>query len=352
MLFFVSYIVGFVLLTSTSATELCSLNGEYKDGACVCRMPWEGEKCEVIKVLPVDNLEHPGASAYGYAPNVSSWGASIIEDDGEYHMFVAQMKTGGLIGWGSQSECVHATSKSMDGPFIKSDVALSNECHGPVVIRDPNGEWLMFHQGDAGGSSSSFMHHSTKPTGPWTPSKTDPGSCGMPTAAYHPNGTLFVICRNGHELVRADKWDGTWVKVMPLVTPSSWEDPSLYFDVDGNWHVMYHVYALEPYSSGIETYSGHAFSVNGLDWTFDQTQPFGGMVSFTDGTNKTFATRERPQLIFVGENRTTPVGMTSAVSPQPLGPWCDQCHEKACSQCKITPGRDWTYTIYQPFATN
>lgn len=36
-----------------------------------------------------------------------------------------------------------------------------------------------------------------------------------------------------------------------------------------------------------------------------------------------------------------------AVSPQPLGPWCDQCAEGACSQCKITKGRDWTYTIYQ-----
>ena len=24
-------------------------------------------------------------------------------------------------------------------------------------------------------------------------------------------------------------------------------------------------------------------------------------------------------------------------------------HEGACSQCKITPGRDWTYTIMQPF---
>jgi len=77
-------------------------------------------------------------------------------------------------------------------------------------------------------------------------------------------------------------------------------------------------------------------------------------VGFTDGTSKTFATRERPQLVFVesDEFRTTPVGMTSAVSPQPLGPWCDQCKEHACSQCKVTPGRDWTYTIYQAFATN
>lgn len=27
----------------------------------------------------------------------------------------------------------------------------------------------------------------------------------------------------------------------------------------------------------------------------------------------------------------------------------NRCHEGACSQCKITPGRDWTYTVLQPF---
>jgi hypothetical protein len=48
-------------------------------------------------------------------------------------------------------------------------------------------------------------------------------------------------------------------------------------------------------------------------------------------------------------NRTTPVGVISAVSSQPVGPSCSSCHEQACSQCKITPFRDWTYTMMQPF---
>ena len=50
-------------------------------------------------------------------------------------------------------------------------------------------------------------------------------------------------------------------------------------------------------------------------------------------------------------NRTTPVGLTNGVSSQPLGPWCDGCSEGACSQCKVTDGRDWTYTTYVPLAT-
>jgi hypothetical protein len=82
-------------------------------------------------------------------------------------------------------------------------------------------------------------------------------------------------------------------------------------------------------------------------WDGEQVQPFSGTVNFTDGSSKQFATRERPQMIFPDAARHTPVGLTSAVSPQPLGPWCKECGMGACSQCKVTPGRDWTYTIFQ-----
>lgn len=58
-------------------------------------------------------------------------------------------------------------------------------------------------------------------------------------------------------------------------------------------------------------------------------------VNFTDGTSKTFSTRERPQLLFGDSARHVPVGMTSAVSSQPIGPWCDECNSGACSQCKV-----------------
>ena len=173
----------------------------------------------------------------------------------------------------------------------------------------------------------------------------------MPTAAFHPNNTLFVVCGNGHALYAADTWDGRWRMVTTLVTPPKWEDPTLWFDRHGNWHIVYHVWAADPFEKHNEPASGHAFSSNGLEWTFSTTQPFTGTVNFTDGGSKQFATRERPQMIFKDAARHTPVGLTSAVSPQPLGPWCHECSMGACSQCKVTPGRDWTYTIFQPLRT-
>jgi hypothetical protein len=176
------------------------------------------------------------------------------------------------------------------------------------------------------------MHHSASLHGPWTASTTSPGSCGMPTAGFHPNGTLFVICGNGRALVRANQWDGEWTHLSPLAPPSGWEDPTLYFDGRGNWHIIYHVYALRPFAAHAEIYSGHAFSVDGWSWTFSTVEPFGGSVNFTDGTSQSFATRERPQLLFQDSGRHVPVGFTSAVSSQPIGSMCDTCKERTLVQ--------------------
>ena len=348
-------------------SDQCSLNGVCSStGGCQCDIPWSGISCGVLDLLPVNQRQQPGAAVYGYVPNVSSWGGSILRDDaGLYHLFVAQMQTGGLTGWGSESECVHATSTRIGGPFYKQSVLVPKECHGPVVLRAPqDGEYLLFHQGDGRGSArnrsspADFMHHSRSPAGPFVPTTTTPASldpqnrgCGMPTAAFHPNNTLFVVCGNGHALYAADRWDGVWRLVTALTTPPKWEDPTLWFDRRGNWHIIYHVWAADPFEKHNEPAAGHAFSSNGLEWTFSTTQPFTGTVNFTDRGSKQFATRERPQMVFMDTARQTPVGLTSAVSPQPLGPWCHECSMGACSQCKVTAGRDWTYTIFQPLRT-
>lgn len=76
----------------------------------------------------------------------SSWGANaLLGDDGLQHMFVAEIP-GGLRTWGSHSQCVHATSPNISGPYSRHDLVLGHECHNPSTLRHPKtGEWLMFH---------------------------------------------------------------------------------------------------------------------------------------------------------------------------------------------------------------
>jgi hypothetical protein len=295
---------------------------------------------------------------YGVKPNVSSWGGGVTFDhsgDGMYHLFVAEMRRGGLSGWQTQSRCVHAVAKDLRSPFHKVDVALNVWCHGPVILFDRRRHaHLLFHIGAGGQPSqktSEFLHYSvTGPTGPWLPAPTGPGDCMMPSAAFHPNGTLFAVCGNGATITSASAFDAAWTPQRSIGTPRQWEDPTLWFDRRGHWHIVFHVYALEPFHAHRERYAGHGYSRDGLTWTFSEVEPFNGTIRFEDGTRKTFATRERPQLVFARDdvNRTTPQGLITAVSPQPIGPSCGTCSQQACSQCKVTPGRDWTFTLYQP----
>jgi len=154
-------------------------------------------------------------------------------------------------------------------------------------------------------------------------------------------------------ITSASSWDGEWQPMRSLHKTGGdpdrhWEDPTLWFDRRGNWHILYHVYCLKPFSEHKECYSGHAFSADGFEWTFSDVEPFNGTVDFADGTATTFSTRERPQVIFAKGDSTTPVGFVGGVSSQPIGPVCDTCYKGTCSQCKITTDRDWTYTVLQP----
>ena len=354
----------------------CSLNGVCSaEGACTCDAPWAGPACGVLQTRRA-----PTKTMYGNDPtaatNVSSWGGSVVTDDeGVHHLFVAQMETGGLAGWSSNSECVHATSQSPAGPYAARDVVLGVWCHGPQALRhNATGEYILAHVGNGTAASrpnpdpplvhAGFLHHSPSPSGPWTAAATSPppdpsgAACNMPSIAIHPNGTLFAVCDNGRSLTHVTEtnvppWDAAWAPQMPLYPPGKdnlrWEDPVLWFDRRGNWHILFHVFSHSGNWS-VNRYSGHGYSRDGLSWDYSDVEPFDGMVDFTDGTSMTYSTRERPHLLFEDPAaRTTPVAVVSAVSAVPAGAVCETCHLRGqCHSCKLTHGRDWTYTVLQP----
>lgn len=337
----------------------CSLNGACAgvlgSRSCLCSPPWSGFRCGII----VPGLAKPGG-AYGFSPNISSWGGNpVLGEDGLHHMFVAEIP-GGLRNWGHASQCVHATADSIEGPYNRSSTVLGAECHNPSTLRHPKtGTLLMFHIGEgpstsisdavvpagAGNASttaaSGFLHTAASPDGPWTAAKTAPKSCNNPAPAYHPNGTLFVVCNHLDITVATDDWEGGWSPLRsighpgPYSRPGNYEDPYLWFDIHGNFHIMYHVYCLDPYQAHNECNAGHAFSTDGFNWVFGADEPYSGLVNFTDGTSTVFSTRERPHLVFADKARHIPMGVFTAVSSQPVSPACSGCNSHACSQCKV-----------------
>jgi hypothetical protein len=180
----------------------------------------------------------------------------------------------GLVGVGDSRR----TSENISGPYTKVNVAVQKECHNPQVVYDASvGKYLLFHIG-----GSSWLSISSFPSGPFKAANTSKiPHCNNPAPAYHPNGTLFVVCNQFYltnligQASDGALERGDWTPLRPSgVDPGScndtarhWEDAHLWFDKHENWHIIYHVYCLEPYSAHHECFSGHAFSADGLAWT-------------------------------------------------------------------------------------
>ena len=55
--------------------------------------------------------------------------------------------------------------------------------------------------------------------------------------------------------------------------------------------------------------------LQGLHWRYSSTEPYNGTVRFADGSAQTYATRERPHVVFdkADLHSTTPVGVSRTI---------------------------------------
>eukprot|EP01043_Picozoa_sp_COSAG02_P000668 COSAG02_NODE_13_length_57813_cov_14.298276_2_plen_352_part_00 len=158
-------VTGVELDAAEGVTQLhCSLNGELVDGKCRCDPQWEGDDCQLLKLLPAD--PHAGLQAVG---NFSSWGGSVESDAaGTWHMYVAVMAHGcGLNAWRPNSQIGHATSSTPAGPYTLQQIILPHFAHSPDIVRGVDGEWLVYHVG-AGTNNTTHCPDPAANTCRWT----------------------------------------------------------------------------------------------------------------------------------------------------------------------------------------
>ena len=55
--------------------------------------------------------------------------------------------------WGTNSQCSHATSDTVEGPYTFRDTAVPVWCHNPQVVQLPTGLFAMFHIGAGAGGN-------------------------------------------------------------------------------------------------------------------------------------------------------------------------------------------------------
>lgn len=352
----------------------CSLNGLCQNGACLCDKPWFGAECALLDVLPVNFPQ-----GYGMLPNQTTWGGGIlveeVEDHKVYHLYVVRMTNNcTLEHWTSNSRVDHAVSDSPTGPFRFLDVAIPVQSHNPMPVRLPDGTFAIFHigfgTGDINGGTDcnnnsgsesrydldqrmeselaelgamgSTIHVSSSLYGPWSPLNNTLGKCNNPAPLVHPNGTIFVGC-NHNALLRAESLAGPYEEVarFPGSTPDGYtlEDPQLYLDHRGHFHIIHHAYKLFPNASNCENdiVASHSYSVDGIDWHLSKIPPYGTELKLVNGKSITLATRERPKPLIQNGQMTHLVQSACGVP---------NCYSNTgCVNCKY---KNWDFTLVMP----
>ena len=70
----------------------CSHNGICTpSGACKCSQGWTGRRCETLDLLPVDRAKYGFLPTDAKGQNLSSWGGSVMSENGVWHMWAARM---------------------------------------------------------------------------------------------------------------------------------------------------------------------------------------------------------------------------------------------------------------------
>jgi hypothetical protein len=260
-------------------------------------------------------------------------------------MYVSRMSGFcGLNCWQGNSEIAHAVSDTPLGPFTLSEIILPYFAHGPTIHQLADGTMVLFHLGcstpghsvpdhppctcpDRNGTSATeilpspnplaacssdyiSLDSAPSPNGPWTSlgrrNPTAPWATGTtnPGLLIDANGTALMAYRGNTPtdsnneflgIATASSWKSDFVSIdtkAPIVSHIG-EDPYIYQDKRGNYHIIYH--DMEGSDRG-----GHAYSRNLIEWYNGPVPCYTGEVSYDDGSKRKFQKRQRPQLLVEG----------------------------------------------------
>eukprot|EP00040_Diaphanoeca_grandis_P041741 m.263398 g.263398 ORF g.263398 m.263398 type:complete len:226 (-) comp50329_c0_seq1:706-1383(-) len=103
----------------------CSLNGECREGVCLCDDGWGGLGCATMQLLPVSFPQGYGMQRSLQADVNTSWGGNVIQSGGKFHMFVNAIANQCLLGaWMVNSRIDHVISDTVTGPYTYVDTAI------------------------------------------------------------------------------------------------------------------------------------------------------------------------------------------------------------------------------------
>jgi hypothetical protein len=188
-------------------------------------------------------------------------------------------------------------------------------------------------------------HVANSPYGPWLPLHLTGEfveGCINPAPWQLSNGTIYLICGSSI-LLRSESLTGPYDRVAfinrSLAPVPVIEDAALWVDGEHRWHALFHGFSRSGgqlcYGQACEaplcantTVSAHAFSLDGIEWHWSQTQPYTATTELEGGSSVHSATRERPKPFIDSRGRLSHL-VTAVVDV----PHCGRTND-SCANCK------------------
>ena len=284
----------------------CSLNGLCTSTICVCDLPWSGATCSTLSYKTTTPAI--GKSIYNISDPRNTWNGPIFgpDSDNKYHIYVPLYNSGSLSNPPTMKHGI-SSSNAIEGPYdfhsLPEISTQGGENPALLVYNDASKGGVLVYSLWIGGA----VLTSTTPYGPFIriPSFSYPG--GNPAPIYH-NG-VFYMTNQATEVIYSTSGlfsGSTWSfysnishTMLPQDVEYHVEDPYMWIDQRGNWHIINHAYSNYQYEScSISYLSAHFFSEDdGKNWVWS-SQPYTHLVQYDDGTSFEYVTLERPNLHF------------------------------------------------------
>lgn len=285
----------------------CRLNGkcDASTAQCSCFKPWVGSTCDTMqyKITP-----SASKNIYNTSDPRNTWNGPIVTDPtGLFHIYVPLYKVGSL---GGPTTVLHGIAKNVTGPW-DWDSRPQISTHGgenpaAVVYKDDAGKlqytlWI-------GGK----VLQAESADGPFNEIEGFSYPGGNPAPIYK-DGAFYMTNQGTTQIFTIPKLEGTWsvfsnINHTQIPEPAEYyhtEDPFMWIDQNGNWHIINHAYRNDEYlHCGNSTVSAHWYSTDGKDWKWSP-QPYTHTVEYDDGSSHTYTTLERPNIHFDANGQMT-----------------------------------------------
>ncbi|MGN6370865.1 MAG: glycoside hydrolase family protein [Phycisphaerae bacterium] len=244
-------------------------------------------------------------------PDYYLWCSSVIKVGDTYHMFASRWpKDKQMAGWVSESECVHATSPTLLGPYTFQEVVLQKRPDAWDARRVHNVKIVQTH-GDhptyvifyIAGVNDTGYAYADSVNGPWTRSDHAVIPASNPAILIRPDNSVYAFCRlrdkqkvNRGVAFTAPTFEGPYTAIQNgdnlLPNNAQLEDPCIWWAND-QYNILLNDWNSR--ATGIFKAGAQYFSKDGIHYTLVSHEPvFTKTVEFDDGSSETFARRERP----------------------------------------------------------